>query len=162
LAVASRLCWRVFQPLLRCLRLRHNISAWAFGSPTGGRRLAGDEQLGRCTAEQSKYCRLHLYSGKLALAAMYIRRVRVVSRSSAAALANVSTAISLPAPRAQNLGVSLQWPCRGLKCGGMLGAKARTAPARPATPRWTRRITAQSDAQVFRLAQSINSAESPV
>jgi hypothetical protein len=31
----------------------------------------GDEQLGRCVAEQSKAYRLYWYSGKLTLAAMY-------------------------------------------------------------------------------------------
>jgi hypothetical protein len=48
----------------------------------GAARLAGEEQLGRCTPEQStKYYRLFLCSGKLTLAAMYLRRVRVVGRS---------------------------------------------------------------------------------
>ena len=44
----------------------------------------GEERHGRCTAGQSKYIRLYRYSGKLALAAMGLRRVRVVGRSFAA------------------------------------------------------------------------------
>jgi hypothetical protein len=40
--------------------------------PCRGRLLAAEEQLGRCTTEQSKYFRLYLYSGKLTLAAMYL------------------------------------------------------------------------------------------
>jgi hypothetical protein len=50
----------VFTPL----RLRHEISAWAFGCPAGDRRLAGEEQLGRCAAGQGKCNRLYLNSGK--------------------------------------------------------------------------------------------------
>jgi hypothetical protein len=37
---------------------------------------AGDEQLGRCAAEQSKFYRLYLRSGKVTYAAIYLRRVR--------------------------------------------------------------------------------------
>jgi hypothetical protein len=37
----------------------------------------GEERLGRCAAGQSKYIRLYRYSGKLALAAMYLRRVQL-------------------------------------------------------------------------------------
>jgi hypothetical protein len=44
-------------------------------------------------------------SGKLILAAMYLRRVRVVGRSFAAAPTHVSTVVALPASAAQNLGV---------------------------------------------------------
>jgi hypothetical protein len=66
------------------LRLRHKILAWSSGGPTGDRGLAGDEQLGRCTAEQSEFYRLYLHGGNVALAATYLRRVRVVGRSSAA------------------------------------------------------------------------------
>jgi hypothetical protein len=47
---------------------------------------AGEEQLGRCTAEQSKYYRLYLYRGKLTLAAIYLRRVRVADLIFAATL----------------------------------------------------------------------------
>jgi hypothetical protein len=50
---------------------------------------AGEEQLGRCTAEQSIYYQFYLSSFKLALAAIYLRRVRVVGRGLAAALAHV-------------------------------------------------------------------------
>jgi hypothetical protein len=35
----------------------------------------GEEQFGRCTAGQSKYIWLYLYSGKLIFAATYLRRV---------------------------------------------------------------------------------------
>jgi hypothetical protein len=45
----------------------------------------GEEQHGRCTAGKSKYYRLYVNSGKLVLAAMYLRRVRAVGRSYAAA-----------------------------------------------------------------------------
>jgi hypothetical protein len=48
------------------------------------------KQLGRCEADQSTYYRLYLYCGKLALAAMYLRRVRVACRGFVAALASVS------------------------------------------------------------------------
>jgi hypothetical protein len=43
LAIASRRRWRMFQPLLRRLRLRHKTSAWAFGGPARDRSLAGEE-----------------------------------------------------------------------------------------------------------------------
>jgi hypothetical protein len=72
----------------------------------------GVEQLGRCTAEQSKNSRLYLYSCKITLAAMYLRRARVVDRTFAAALAQVSTVVTSPAPAAQNLGVGLRRPYR--------------------------------------------------
>jgi hypothetical protein len=48
LAVAPRGRWRMFPQLLRRLRLRNKTSAWASGGPTGGRRVAGEEQFGRC------------------------------------------------------------------------------------------------------------------
>ena len=68
---------------------------------------AGVENLGRCTAEQSKYYGLYLYSGKL-IAAMYLRRVRVVGRSFASALTHLSTVVheegeSLPNTRRSRL-----------------------------------------------------------
>jgi hypothetical protein len=44
----------------------------------------GEERFGRCTAGQIKYILLYLYSGKLILAAMYLRRVCVDGRSVAA------------------------------------------------------------------------------
>jgi hypothetical protein len=52
----------------------------------------GEERLGRFAAKESKYIHLYRYSGKLALAAMYLRHV--VGRSFAAgapALMNVCT-----------------------------------------------------------------------
>jgi hypothetical protein len=62
----------MFQQLLFRLRRRQKPSAWASGGPAGRRRSAGEEQLGRCTAEQRKYYRLYLHSGKVSLAAMYL------------------------------------------------------------------------------------------
>jgi hypothetical protein len=50
---------------------------------------AGEEQLGRFAAEKNKYQRLKLYSDKLALAALYIRRVRVAVLTFAAAPTHV-------------------------------------------------------------------------
>jgi hypothetical protein len=61
----------MFQPLLRRLRLRQKTTAWASGSPAGGRRIVEEEQLGRCAAEPSKYYWRYRYSGKLTLAVMY-------------------------------------------------------------------------------------------
>jgi hypothetical protein len=46
-------------------------SAWTFGGPAWSRRLAGEGQLGRCTAEQTKYYQLYPNSGKLVLAVGY-------------------------------------------------------------------------------------------
>jgi hypothetical protein len=98
---------------------------------------AGEEQLGRAAADQSKYNRLYLNSGKSALAAMYLRRIRVIGRCFAAALTHVSRAPTPPAPAAQYLGVGLWRPCRGQTCGGVLGVMARNAPARPVASRST-------------------------
>jgi hypothetical protein len=36
----------------------------AFSGPVGGRRLAAEEQYGRCTADRSKYYWFYLHSGK--------------------------------------------------------------------------------------------------
>jgi hypothetical protein len=52
-------------------------------------------------------------SGKLLLAAMCLRKVRVVGRSFAAALAHASKVVTPPTPAAHNLGVDLQRLCRG-------------------------------------------------
>jgi hypothetical protein len=85
---------------------------------------AGEDQLGRFLAGHSKYYRLYLLRGKLTLAAMYLRRVRVVGRSSAAALKQVFTVATPPAPAAENFNVPggkgvaaclrrwLAWPLR--------------------------------------------------
>jgi hypothetical protein len=90
-------------------------------APLGVRRkyliTAGEKQLGSCAAARSKYCRLHLHSGKVTLAAMYLRRVRVAGRTFAAALTHVSTIVTPLAPAAQNLGVGLRRPCQGHACG---------------------------------------------
>jgi hypothetical protein len=96
---------------------------------------AGEETLSRCTAGQSKYYRLYLYSGKIALAAIYLRRVRVAGRSFAAALTYVSRIVTPPASAVHDPGVGLRRPCQGKAFSGMLGAMVRTAAARPATPR---------------------------
>jgi hypothetical protein len=77
---------------------------------------AGDEQLGRYTAGQSKHYRLYLNSGKVTLAEMYLRRVRIAGSCFAAALTHVLTAAMLPAPAAQHFGVGLRRPCRGKAC----------------------------------------------
>jgi hypothetical protein len=60
---------------------------------------AGEEQFGRCAAEQIKYYRVYLYSGKVPLAALYLLRARVVGHSFAAALIYVSTVVTPPALR---------------------------------------------------------------
>jgi hypothetical protein len=92
----------MFLPLVRHLRLLQNTSARASVGPASGRRLAGEDQLGRCAAERCTYYRLYLPAavasvpfgfvlvrvrvrlyrhclcrGKLTLTAMYLRRVRV-------------------------------------------------------------------------------------
>jgi hypothetical protein len=65
-------------------------------------------------------------SGKFILAATYLRRVRVVGRSFAAASAFVSTRLRL---RQKKLGVGIQRPCRGQTCGGMLEVSRDAAAA---------------------------------
>jgi hypothetical protein len=47
---------------------------------------AGEKQYGGYTAEHSKFYQLYLQSGKVTLAVMCLRRVRVNGRRSAAAL----------------------------------------------------------------------------
>jgi hypothetical protein len=49
--------------------------------------------------------RLNVYSGKLILAAIYLRKVGIKCRSYAAAPTKVSTVVTPPTPAAQNLGV---------------------------------------------------------
>ena len=97
--------------------------------PCRGKTCDRNKTTRRCAAVKSKYYRLYLNSGKLALAAMYLRRDRVVGRIFAAALAHVSTAATPPALAAQNLGAGLWRPCRGQAFGGALGATVRKAPA---------------------------------
>jgi hypothetical protein len=72
--------------------------------------LSRKNQLGRCAAETSNYYRLYLHNGKVALAAMYLRRVRVVGRSFVAALTHLSTVVTPLAPAAHNVGVGLWRP----------------------------------------------------
>jgi hypothetical protein len=80
------------------------------------------------SSEQSKYYRLYLKSGKLALAVMYLRRVRVAGRHFAATLTHVLIAVTPPAFAVQNLGVGLQRPCRGQALGGVLEAITSISP----------------------------------
>jgi hypothetical protein len=58
--------------------------------PTAPRRCRSKKR----AAEQGKYYRLYLNSGKETLATIYLRRVRVVGRCFAASLAHVSADIS--------------------------------------------------------------------
>jgi hypothetical protein len=58
-------------------------------------------------------CPSRYRTGPPALAAMYLRRVRVVGLSFAAALTYVSAVVTPPAPVVSNLGVGLQQPCWG-------------------------------------------------
>jgi hypothetical protein len=74
---------------------------------------AGEEQFGRFTARQNKMYWLYVNSGKLILAAMYLRRVRVVGRSFAAAPTNISKSVTPPAHAAKYFDVGLQRPYRG-------------------------------------------------
>jgi hypothetical protein len=67
-----------FDPLGFCAPTPHRIFEFPPAVATG------EEQLGKFTAGKSKYIRLHLYSGKLILAATYHRRVFVVGRRFAA------------------------------------------------------------------------------
>jgi|AntAceMinimDraft_5_1070358.scaffolds.fasta_scaffold05189_4 hypothetical protein len=52
LAVVLRRRWRIFQPLLCRLRLRHKTTAWASGGPAGGRPISGENQLGGSAARK--------------------------------------------------------------------------------------------------------------
>jgi hypothetical protein len=45
--------------------------------PTGDRSLAGEEQLGRCPADQGKYYRLYLQSFKVTLAEIFLSSSRL-------------------------------------------------------------------------------------
>jgi len=54
---------------------------------------------------------LYVYSGLLVLVAMWLRRVGIDGRSYAAAPAQVTTAITPPAPAAQNPSEDLPRPC---------------------------------------------------
>jgi hypothetical protein len=65
-----------------------------------GAATAGSSVLGRFAAEHRKKLWLYLHSGKLTLAAIYHRRVRVVGHSFAAALKHVLKVVTPPAPAA--------------------------------------------------------------
>jgi len=99
----------------------------------GLRRPCRGQAFCRYTAEQSNCYRFCLCIRKVALAAMYLRRDRVVGHSFLAALAHVSTVVTPPAPAAQNLAVVFQRPCRGQAFDGVLGAMVRFACAQPVT-----------------------------
>jgi hypothetical protein len=97
----------------RCLSQIHDFCAQA--AAHGAATLLQQEynKSARLAVEQSKYYRLCMHSGKVTLAAIYLRSVRVVGRSFAAALTNLTTVVMPPAPAARNLGVGLRRPCRG-------------------------------------------------
>jgi hypothetical protein len=123
------------QPLFRRLSLRNKTSTWASNGPAATRSLAREEQLGRYTTDRAKYYRLYLYSGKVTLAPMYLRRFRVVRRSFTAGappLTQALTDVTPPAPAGKKLGAGLKRLGLGQTCGGMLGAMTRIAPARSA------------------------------
>jgi hypothetical protein len=65
---------------------------------------------------------------------MYLRRVQIYGRDSAAALMQVLTVATPPALAAQNLGMGLRKPCRGRAIDGMLRVMARIAFSQPAMP----------------------------
>jgi hypothetical protein len=58
-----------------------------------------------------------VYSGKLILAAIYLRRIEIEFRSYAAAPTQVSKAVTPPAPAEKNLGVGCGGPARQM-CSG--------------------------------------------
>jgi hypothetical protein len=80
----------MFQKLLCRLHVRHKTSAWASGALPG--EGVWQEKNNSVDVQQSNYL-LYLHSYKLTLAAMYLRRVRVVGRTFAAALAHVSKSL---------------------------------------------------------------------
>jgi hypothetical protein len=85
------------------------------GRQRRGAAAAGEEQLGSFTTGQSKRYRLYLNNSKLALEAMYLRRVRIAGLKYAAGvppLAHVLAVVIPPALAARNLGVDLRRPCR--------------------------------------------------
>jgi len=86
----------------------------------------GRERLGRCTTGQSEYIRLSPYNGKLALAAIYLRRVRVAGHRIAAGAPPLTHVCTVGAcgtrPRR---GPPAALP--GQTCGGILGAMVRIA-----------------------------------
>jgi hypothetical protein len=67
----------MFQEMLRRLRLG-TITRRGPPATLPGQAFSRRKKLGRCSAEQRKYYQFYLHSGKLTLAAMYLRRVRVV------------------------------------------------------------------------------------
>jgi hypothetical protein len=78
-----------------------------------GRKNAGEKRRGGML--------LHVFIGKFALAAMYLRRVEIDGSSYAAAPTQVSTVAAPPAPAAKNLGVKKGG-------GGRGGGGAQTLP----------------------------------
>jgi hypothetical protein len=67
----------------------------------------------KISAEQGKYYRLYLHSGRASLAAIYLRRARVLGRGFAAALEHLLAVVTTPVPAASTLGVGFRRPCRG-------------------------------------------------
>jgi len=90
----------------------------------------GEEQLGSFAAKKSKYTRLYLYSGKLILAVMYLRRVFVDGRSLAAGAPAQTRVCTVGAcdTKPQH-GPPAALP--GQVCGGIPRAMARIAPSQP-------------------------------
>jgi hypothetical protein len=97
---------------------------------TGEEKIA-DVQRGRINIS-GFFCTV----ARLPLTVIYLRRVRVVWRRFTAGAHHRRIFVPL-ALAAQNLGVGLRRPCQGQACSGVLGAMARIAPARAASPRST-------------------------
>jgi hypothetical protein len=87
----------------------------------------GEERLGRCSAGQSKYVWLYRNSGKLALAAMYLRRVQLCGGRS-----TTDACLYRWRLRHKTSAWASGGPAGGTKaCGDMLEALARVAPSQP-------------------------------
>ena len=85
------------------------------------------ERLGRCSAGQSQYIRLSRYNGKLALAAIYLRRVRVVGHSIAVGAPPLTHVCAVGAcGKRPRRGPPAALP--GQACDGMLGTVEHIAP----------------------------------
>jgi hypothetical protein len=61
---------------------------------------------------EKKY-RFYLYSGKVTLATVHLRRVQIVDHGFAAVLAHVVPVVTPTAPALKKIGVVFQRPCRG-------------------------------------------------
>jgi hypothetical protein len=81
----------------------------------------GEERHGRCSAGQSEYIRLYRHSGKLALAAMSPRRVRVVGRSFAAGAPPLPHVFTIAACGNKNSAWNSGGPAGGRRLAASLG-----------------------------------------